>query len=87
MSIFGEFCHFGHCFLRVCSHHAFNTIQMFELLFLTGSRCRVPFAHTWGEQSYHNAMVISVDVSDVGDSDEEEGEREPKVMSRNVKLF
>ena len=31
-----------------------------EVVDMSGMKCRVPFTHSWGEMSFHNAMILCV---------------------------
>ena len=31
-----------------------------EVTDLSGMKCRAPYTHSWGEMSFHNAIVLSV---------------------------
>ena len=31
-----------------------------EVIDLSGMKCRAPYTHSWGEMSFHNAMILSV---------------------------
>jgi len=35
---------------------------------LSGMKCRAPYTHSWGEMSFHNAIILSVlfDTAEVG---------------------
>lgn len=34
-----------------------------ELAAIKGSKCQAPYKQKWGDVSYHNALVMSVDAS------------------------
>ena len=31
-----------------------------EMIEFTGTKCRAPYTHTWGEMSFHNAIISSI---------------------------
>jgi len=31
-----------------------------EVTDLSGMKCRAPYTHSWGEMSFHNAMILSI---------------------------
>ena len=31
-----------------------------EAIDFTGMKCRAPYTHSWGEMSFHNAVILSV---------------------------
>ena len=40
---------------------------------ITGTQCRIPYCHAWGERRHHNAMIMAVEPF--------EPDEEPKVCS------